>query len=67
MLMSDAFTQDSDTTDDIESEGEDEVVTEEEVDEVEDDDVLVCLHYYHTCTSLLAYIQIMDGPGPAAG
>ena len=67
MLTSDAFTQDSDTTDDIESEGEDEVVAEEEVDDVEDDDVLVCLHYYHTCTSLLTYIQIMDGPDPATG
>ena len=67
MLTSDAFTQDSDTADDIESEGEDEVVAEEEVDEVEDDDVLVRLHCYHTCTSLLTYIQIMDGPGPATG
>ena len=32
--------------DDIKSEGEE--VVEEEVDEVEDDNVLVHLHYYHT-------------------
>ena len=59
--------QDSDTMEDIESEGEDEVVAEEEVDEVEDDDVLVHLNCYLTWTSLLTYIQIMDGSGPAAG